>query len=53
MLVAIRSATVIFPNPPKVTLWVPVIALPLATSRVNVPLSELILELEPCVINPA
>jgi hypothetical protein len=46
VLVAIGSVTVIFPAPPKVKLCVPVIALPL-TSRVNVPLSELILEAEP------
>ena len=42
VLVAIGSATVMLPAPPKVRFWVPVIALPLATSRLRVPASELI-----------
>ena len=46
MLVAIGSATVILPDPPKVKLKVPVIAFPLPTSKVKVPASELILEAE-------
>ena len=46
VLVAIGSATVIFPAPPRIKLKVPVIALPLATSKVNVPESELISEAE-------
>jgi hypothetical protein len=42
--VAIGSATVMLPLPPKVTLMLDaVIALPLETSKVKVPLSELIL----------
>ena len=55
MGVAIGSATAIFPAPPRVKLYEadPVMALPLATSKVNVPLSELILELEAKVIRPA
>jgi len=53
VLVAIGSATVILPEPPKVVLKVPVIALPLATSKVKVPASELILESEASVIGPA
>ena len=52
MLIAIGSATVIWPDPPKVILKVPAIALPLATFKVNVPESELILESEACVIAP-
>jgi len=43
---------VTLPDPPKVILKVPVIASPLATSNVNVPESELILEAEACVIAP-
>ena len=53
VLVAIGSATVVLPDPPKVMLYVPVIALPVATSNVNVPESELIRESEACVIAPA
>ena len=53
VLVVIGSATVTLPDPPKVILKVPVIASPLATSNVNVPESELILEAEACVIAPA
>ena len=49
---AIGSATVVFPDPPKVILKVPAIAFPLATFKVNVPESELILEFEACVIAP-
>ena len=52
VLVAIGSATVIFPDPPKVKLYVPVIAFPLATSSVNVSESELILDADACVIAP-
>ena len=46
VLVAIGSATVMLPDPPKVKLKVPVIAFPLATFKVNVSESELILEAE-------
>ena len=51
VLIEIPS-TVTLPNPPKIILVVPVIALPLATSKVNVPESELILDAEDCVIAP-
>ena len=53
VLVAIGSGTEIFPDPPKVKLNVPVIAFPLATSKVNVPESELISEADAWVIAPA
>ena len=46
VLIVIGSGTVIFPDPPKVKLNVPVIALPLETSKVNVSESELILDAE-------
>ena len=52
--VAIGSFTVVFPDPPKViAVLVPVIAFPELTSKVNVPLSELILVVPERVINPA
>ena len=53
MLVSIGSATEILFAPPKVILKVPVIPLPLVTSKVNNPESELILESEAKVIAPA
>ena len=53
VLIAIGSAIVISPDPPKVILKVPAIAFPLATFKVNIPESELILESEACVIAPA
>ena len=52
--VAIGSLIVVFPDPPKVTaLLVPVIAFPELTSKVNVPLSELILVVPDNVTKPA
>ena len=46
--------TVISPDPPKVTaVLVPVMAFPALTSKVNVPLSELILVVPERVINHA
>ena len=54
VLIEIASLTVTLPDPPKVILKleIPVIAFPLATSKVNVPESELILNAEDCVIAP-
>ena len=51
--VAIGSAIVKLPAPPKVKLYVPVIAFPEATSNEFVPASAFILVAAPKVINPA
>ena len=50
--IEIGSLTVTLPAPPNVIFEEPVIAFPLATSKVNVPTSELILNAEDCVIAP-
>ncbi len=53
VLVAIGSAIVRLPAPPIVKLKLPVIALPLATSKVFVPASAFILLVAVNVIKPA